>query len=268
MASSTPQRLFASRSIRLDEASHKRSTASDLDLSVTRLEYAMMNEGSPNREHVSIRQASPPNSMNRKIFMDKLLTLSKLHVDEAGIPEGRPNVFASSIPISMDTSVASALDETDVSSASTHSILQRPDAEPEKPPVDKTPNQTMSGGSIKYLMDFVDRTARHFECIGSCTTIPVKCDDFKMTAPKCTFRDNNNTLDASNLSRSTYDGDYDTDDFGDSFDDTFDDTLDETFGDQDTYTTATVHLNDYDEMVKASKFDDTTTISSQNSAWL
>jgi hypothetical protein len=214
--------------------------------------------------------------------MDKLLSLSRLHVDEAVSTDLLKPRYSSKIAFSMDNSLAETMEETDVSSTSSPPMDQQNQQHPPSPPrgveatatniappptVNDAPRGTLP--VVKYVVDLAHQLA-NMECIGSCTAAQLKCerdDDDDLLAHRGRTRAATADLSASNFSQSYRSTDDDTDEYYGDFDDSFYSTFDETI-DEDTCTTGPRQLRDQADIARVSRFDDTTTLSSQNSRWL
>jgi hypothetical protein len=212
--------------------------------------------------------------------MDKLLSLSRLHVDEAVSTDLLKPRYSSKIAFSMDNSLAETMVDTDVSSTSSPPIDQHDQQQsPARGAASKaakiapppTVNDVPRGGTlpvVKYVMDLAHQLA-NMECIGSCTAAQLKCEhnDEDLMAHGSRTRAATADLSASHFSQSYRSTDEDTDEYYGDFDDSFYSTFDETI-DEDTCTTGPRQLRDQADIARVSRFDDATTLSSQNSRWL
>lgn len=239
----------------VDDNASRLSTSMHSDLNASRRDYATMND-SP-----QARLSLPQSPERRKAFMDKLFTVSRMHVDEAGGADGllrrAGNHPQPSITYSLNTnSIDSTVNETDLSFASASTIQQRQLGDEQGSPVDNsssTPKKAEAKDVQQFLIGLVDTT------VGACLSLPGRCEDVK--ADLAERRTNMRALpSASHINLSVCSTDDDDENFDDSLCSTFDDTV----ADQDTCGEPSPES----AAVKVEQSDDSTTLSSRNSGWL
>lgn len=226
-------------------------SSSELEVGVSRNEYAMMKHASKSKG--AIRQ-SPQNPERREDFMNKLFMMSRIHVDEAVDAEVRRKEVPE-IAYSVDSSTMGESEDSSTASTSTP-VIQKPQLESVTQQVEEKSKGKLP--VVQYLIDLVERTA-NFDCMGSCTALQASCDnigDFVERTPIA-------SLDAAHLNLS-YCSTDEEETFGESLYSTFDDTIADT---EDTTLLVPLQEPTKDKLYR-NDFDDVTTYSSQNSLWV
>jgi hypothetical protein len=217
---------------------------------------------SPPKEATSItipeqaeERTPPPPSERRKIFMDKLYSVSKMHVDEAGADgNDRKKVCQSGFSMDTSNSLASTLYEPEPDTSQKSPAPPTKQSQQSKDGLQRhVQEKTSSKPIVQYMIDLAEMTK--LECGGACRAVQGQCEYISTRTPIA-------SLDASRYlaNRSAEDDEtFTVESLYTTFDDTFED---ETA--QNTDTTGPVRATRGDPH---SRFDDSTTISTQNGAW-